>query len=97
VSCDCLICRETPWVTPFAQIGNRKTPQSIGRPLINIDHLRHSRLKEPVPNQHGLSDLRRQPIADIVYLRRDGGAEIVIKSAERKVRHPVFKGLREDL
>ena len=26
-----------------------------------------------------------------MHLRRDGGAEIVI-TAERKVRHPVFKG-----
>jgi hypothetical protein len=44
-----------------------------------------------------LSDLRWQSIAHLIHLSRDNGTEIVIKSAEGKVRHPVFKGLREDL
>jgi hypothetical protein len=53
--------------------------------------LRHSQINKPVPDQRRLNDRRRQPITHLVHLRRDGGAEIVI-TAERKVRHPVFKG-----
>jgi hypothetical protein len=40
--------------------------------------LRHSRINKSVPDQRRLSDFRRQPIAHLVHLRRDGGAEIVI-------------------
>jgi hypothetical protein len=50
-----------------------------------------------IPDKRRLNDRRRQPIAHLVHLRRDSGTEIMIKSAEGKVRHPVFNGLREDL
>jgi hypothetical protein len=34
--------------------------------------LRHSRINKSAPHQRRVSDLRRQPIADFVHLRRDG-------------------------
>jgi hypothetical protein len=35
-------------------------------------------INEPIPDQRRLNERRRQPIADLVHLCRDGGAEIMI-------------------
>jgi hypothetical protein len=40
--------------------------------------LRHSRINETVSDKRRVGDLRRQPIADRVHLRRDSGTEIRI-------------------
>jgi hypothetical protein len=40
--------------------------------------VRHSRINKPAPNRRRLKDRRRQAVAHLVHLRRDGGAEIMI-------------------
>jgi hypothetical protein len=40
-----------------------------------------SRINKPESGQRRLNDRRRQPIAHLVHLRRDGGTEIIITAA----------------
>jgi hypothetical protein len=90
-------CRRSRSTIHSAQLGKADN-NSVSRSS-NLAHfgLRHSSINQPVPNQRRLNDWRRQSIGHLIYLRRDGGTQIAIKFAEGKVRHPVFKGLPEDL
>jgi hypothetical protein len=90
-------CRRSRSTIHSAQLGKADN-NSVSRSG-HLAHfgLRHSRINQPIPDQRRLNDRRRQSIGHLIHLCRDGGADITIAAAEGKVRHPVFKGLREDL